>query len=270
MKKTLYTYIASFAMAGALAASLPLIANAQNQPQTRTQNIENNRDYRNSMMTKKAGDKTKTMSTSTAPVTEVRHGEDFMLPAWLNASTSPWKSYRVASSTMRQLLSTANKFASSTGPEGHENWKESRLDIFTWMQSHLISESQNSLNRLKDLRTKIAARIQTAEQNGYDMTGAKSLLAIADSKVSSADTAIKALVSYVPAIATSSSSSRIDPSSTVNLDKPRIVGNTAIQAVDGAKKALNDVVVAIAKSLGLKLADDKTTEGGQTASTTQQ
>ena len=148
------------------------------------------------------------------------------------------------------------RLASSTDiMRNREGAKEARIDDFALQQSNLVAQSQHALDQLKEVRAKIADKISAAEQSGKSMTEANSLLAIADQKIADAETAISVVSSYVPP-AISAAGTEATASSTVPLDRPRAIGKTAIDAVNQAKKALNDVVVAIAHAMGIKVGQD--------------
>src|SRR6185369_8929686 len=110
-----------------------------------------------------------------------------------------------------------------------------------------------------------------AEQSGRTMTNAKNLLVIADQKITSAQSAIDTLanLSATSTIATSTQATSTASTTTeVDLGKPRVIGSAAIRAVKDAQRALKDVVVAIAHSMGLKLGgDDNDHESSSTNST---
>lgn len=281
-KHTIY----GLALAGALVAAIPFLAYAQDNedveqvpppPQVgnmmgqpvpnaehgqsvrgmHPQNAENNRDFRNVVL--RHAQNGTTTSTSTRPIMfraehenadgqNDRDGDHPMLPSWITASSSPFHGQRLSSTTILQLMHAARE-GSTTELRGHEKLKSAPLANFAQLQSNLISQLTQSLDRLKDARTKISDRIQSAQQSGRDMTEAANLLTAADSKITAAEQAIGSLSSLSPTVTVQGT---VTASTTVSLEHPREIGKSAIQAVNDARKALNDVVVAIAHAMGLE------------------
>jgi hypothetical protein len=132
---------------------------------------------------------------------------------------------------------------------------ELRVDIFKLQQNHITQQLTRALDNLRQVRSRIEARITQAETDGKDMTSVNALLATADTKILTASSSIDTFLAYTPPTPNAISSENAT-STNINLDKPRIIGASAIQAVKDAKDALNDVVVALAHSLGLKLEND--------------
>jgi hypothetical protein len=261
MKKTA-VFIAGTALAGALALSMPILANAEDGAQAQVQTgvrvrLENNRDVRNDAMKRREAPVNAAVRAQ-ANVDDRRPmmGGDVRVtvPAMFN---------RLSTSTRALVM---EHMASTTAFRGHEMWKEARVDAFVALQTKLVAEAQRSLANLKDLRARIAARITTAETSGRNMTDAKAALATADQKITAAETAIQALATYTPPSVSTTGS--LSASTTVSLDKPRAIGKAAIQAVNDARKALNQTIVAIAHSMGFKLGADGHVEAGEDATTT--
>jgi hypothetical protein len=147
--------------------------------------------------------------------------------------------------------------ATSTRAEISNIRMEMRTDIFNTQLNRLKSQLNISLNNLKQIRSRIDARITKAVQSGRDMSKAKDSLVIADNKITLAEQAINGLTS----LQISTSTIPVNSTSTnIKLDKPRQVGALAIKAVNDARNALNDVVVSIAHSMGLKLGTATTTD----------
>ncbi len=243
---------ALIAIALAVLAGTSAAANAQT---TKIQNIQNNRDIRNTQL-KRSSTSTQALMRnpvmanrpsprSTATLTNIGPA----LPAWFRAPGSPWRNNKTIATSTRGLPPFLAKFATSTELKGHQTLKEIRLDKFAFLQSNLVAETEHALAKLKTSRSKIAQRIQTAEQNGRTMTDAKQLLTVADQKIADAEKAISALAAYVPP--TIAAGTNVSATSSVSLTKPREVGRTAIEALKAAKEALRAVVVSIAKNMGL-------------------
>ncbi|MFA6432562.1 MAG: hypothetical protein WCV82_01980 [Candidatus Paceibacterota bacterium] len=159
---------------------------------------------------------------------------------------------RIASSTM---------FASSTMTERlkeyRENEKQTRLDLFATKQNRLVEQLTRALENLKQIRERVSARIDKAVTESRDMTNAKALLVTADAKIATAATAIQALAAYTPPAALGAAVD-LSASASVDLERPRVLGAEAIKAVNEARKALNDVVRAIAQAMGLKTGEERT------------
>lgn len=137
------------------------------------------------------------------------------------------------------------KLSSSTREENKEMIKEIKTelhrDIFIARKNAIIRQLNVALNNLKQIRTRISSHIKKSEESGRNMTVAKNLLIVADTKINLANEAILKLDTNTSANA----------STTVDLMKPRQVAETAIKAIKDAHKALVDVVKAIAKDSGL-------------------
>lgn len=134
----------------------------------------------------------------------------------------------------------------STSDDRREIRKDMRIDIFKVRKEAIIKQLTVSLNNLKQIRDRVASRIEKAGSEGRDMTKAKSSLVIADAKIQDAINAVETLKVYTAPIPTASSTDTV-----VDLVKPRQVGETAIKAVKAAHEALVAVVRAIAHAMGL-------------------
>ncbi|MEK7646195.1 MAG: hypothetical protein AAB381_00675 [Patescibacteria group bacterium] len=128
-----------------------------------------------------------------------------------------------------------------------------RKDIFKAHQARLTAQLTLALDNLKQIRARIAARIDKAEASGRTMTDAKALLVTADAKITLAAQQIDILASFTPPVATSTdTSAAADASVEVELEKPRQVAENAIKAVKDARKALVEVTIAVAKNMGIR------------------
>jgi hypothetical protein len=229
-------------------------------------NIRNNEDYRNTAMEGRLGSSTRRVGM-------------------MGSSTMPG----------RPLMT--GRFASSTGFSSstmRERMQSARKDIFDKMRDRLVDQLNHAIANLKQIRGRIVSRIAIETGNGRDMTSANAALVIADAKIKAAEQAIADLTNIVPPPAPIVSSTTASASSTavaststrgddrfenVGLGQPRMIGAAAIKAVNDARRALNDVVVAIAHSMGLKVGADghiedenasSTDRDGRSASSTQQ
>jgi len=193
--------------------------------ESRLQNVRANQDIRNAVVQKRVN-----LATTTRK--EVRDIRDESRGEMKNASTSLQK---------------------------REIRNELRKDMFKIELERVIGQISLSLENLKQVRGRIESRIQKATEAGRDMTRAKELLVIANEKIVLAEKSIESLKSLeVDAIMTGTTTA--STTTNIKLEKPRKLGEDAIKAVKVARNALNDVVVAIAKNMGLKLGTATTTE----------
>lgn len=139
------------------------------------------------------------------------------------------------------------KLATTTAAR-REAMMKTRMDVFKVRQNALVRQLNLSISNLEQIAGRIEARIAKAEESGRDMTQAKRLLEVANGKINLAKDAMQQVLNYVPStVATTTSSGSGD----VELEKPRKIGADAIEAVKDARKALADVVRAIAHAMGL-------------------
>ncbi len=157
------------------------------------------------------------------------------------------------SSTTRQEIKQERQDVRDARQQQNQERKELRLDIFKLRQENVTKQLTRAIDNLKQIRERIDARITKSEQAGRDMTAAKALLATADVKISAAEAAVNLVAAFVPPTGTSTPGQASSTGDMANLDKPRVMANGAIQATKDARDALNNVVVSIAQSMGLKL-----------------
>ncbi len=152
--------------------------------------------------------------------------------------------------------------------EGYlNNGRSMILNIFEIRKHFIVNELERALNNLKNVRGRIQSRIDkvsmiTASSTARDMTEAKRLLVIADAKILSAQyaiNAIKDLSATSTAAVTASSTTSTTTLTGIDLNRPRLVAIDAQKLIKAAQRALNDVVVAIAHGMGLKLGDTNAT-----------
>ncbi|MEI8327831.1 MAG: hypothetical protein WCG02_01710 [Candidatus Taylorbacteria bacterium] len=145
-----------------------------------------------------------------------------------------------------------------------DNGRAMILNIFEQRKHNIVNELQKAVNNLHNVRERIGSRIDkvasSTDRNNAtstrDMAEARRLLVIADAKILAAQNAVDQINSLT-ATSTGATTASSTASSTVDLNKPRILAGVAQKAIRDAQKSLNDVVVAIAKAMGLKPADDK-------------
>jgi hypothetical protein len=206
--------------------------------QVKGQNLKANQDSRNDLIRK--------ISTSTASSTNEKR--DIQKNAQQNIKT------------IRDGIQTDRKLATTTAAR-REFRADMEVRMFQIRKEILVRQLNLALANLKQIRTRIVARIEKAEQSGRNMTEARSALTIADAKLGNAQTQINVLVNLststlpttVVTASTTASTTGTTASSTVQikLEKPRQLGEAAIKAVKDARDALNLVVRAIAKNMGL-------------------
>lgn len=192
-----------------------------------------------------------------------------------------------AKSAIREIKAESKNIVRNASTSDDKDDKEERtiikretkrvleLNRFREHQIRLVGQLELALNNLKQIRARIISRIDKAEDAGRVMTEAKEKLEAANGKITLAEQKIAELKAFVPVIVptttgtatTTNATTTATASTTVTVDlaKPRQVGESAIDAVHAARKALNEVVVAIAKSMGLKLGE---TKGGTSTTTT--
>ncbi len=207
-----------------------------------------------------------------------------------SASTSPAKNKgQENKGAENKAIKTANKSATSTatttvGKNKTKDFQKVKKEVYDAQKAHLVAQLNKALANLEQVRGRIVTRIQTAEWTGRNMTNAKNALVIADAKIVEARNAINAFsgVSVTTSVVTSTTTATTTLATTtatsttststviVDLAKPRQAGAAAIDAVKTAKKSLVDIVVAIAKSMGLKIGQDGQIETTTSATITQE
>ncbi|MDE2041189.1 MAG: hypothetical protein KGI59_02310 [Patescibacteria group bacterium] len=236
-------------------ANLPASIRAQLRAdvENNMQNVRNNEDFRNTVMQHLASTTGREFGSTTLP-----HG--FPPPGRGNGEDGTGIGHDMGMDGGRFGTTTGTStFPGMPGKRGGEDngyvnmGRGMQRDIFNARKRMIVNQLETALDNLKQVRTRISARIQTAETSGHDETAALSLLSTADVKIQDAQDAVDALSSLS---ISASSTVAITASSTVDLAKPRQVAEAAILALKNARRALNDVVVAIAKSMGFEVGDD--------------
>ena len=215
--------------------------------QERVDNARNNEDYRNAMIQKRAG----MASTTWASSTRARMAERQDISAERRTEV---QGIRGDARDMRQEATSSE-----------ERWgirHEAQLDIFKVRQTSFVKQLQISLDNLQQISGRISDRISKLEQSGLDMTAAKAAMVTASAKLDAAKIAVSAVATYVPT-ATSTSAT-----STVELGKPRMIGDGATKAVREARDALKQAIDAIVKALGLQMGDLKSGHATTTINST--
>jgi hypothetical protein len=217
--------------------------------QVKGQNIKANQDSRNEM-------RGRVISTSTSSST--------------NEKRDVQKAENQKIQDMRRDLQGDRKMASTS-----EARKEFRAEMETRMfeirKEILVRQLNLALNNLKQIRSRIASRIEKAEQAGRNMTEAKSALVTADAKLGVAQAQINILANLSASSTLATSTTATSTATTtvkVKLEKPRMLGEAAIKAIKDARDSLNLVVRAIAKNMGLRGTATTTVSVGTTTATT--
>lgn len=142
---------------------------------------------------------------------------------------------------------------SSTSPqfrkEGYENnGKEMMAKLLKEKKDAVHKQLNVAMQNLIELRKRISSRIEKDRLNGKNLAGVSELLKLADAKIALAKEAIAKLRYYepVPKNTTDTGTTTV----AVNLDPVRELIDTAQKSIKEAHRALNDVVVAIAKISG--------------------
>lgn len=161
----------------------------------------------------------------------------------LQASTSMIR--KEAREDIRDIRASSTMMFKVRKDEKREIKKEMKVDVFAIRKDALIKELTMTLNNLFRIRNKTVDLITRAESKGRDMTKARAQLVIADEKLAKARIAVDVLKA-LSAPVTSTASTTVS----VNLDKPRKVGDDAIKAVKDARDALKKVVEFVAQSMG--------------------
>jgi hypothetical protein len=158
---------------------------------------------------------------------------------------------------LRSEMQQGRKLASTTTAR-REFRQDMELKMFEIRKDILVRQLNLALNNLKQIRGRILSRIEKAEQSGRNMTEARAALKIADAKLGNAQTQINILVNLNASTTIATSSTATSTATTtagtnikIKLDKPRQLGEAAIKAVKDARDALNLVIRAIAKNMGL-------------------
>jgi hypothetical protein len=209
--------------------------------QTHMKDMQNNQNFRNAMLERNAsttGDNGN--GNEDGGATSTRRFPPMMHPG------DEGMRGRFATSTMMGTSTMMNDEG-----RGENNGRDMRFEMFRMRKDFISRQLQTALNNLTQVRTRIDARIQKEQTAGRDMSTAISLLATADTKISLATGAVNALAAYLP-----SASSTVTATTTINLDTARQLAAAAQNAIRDAQRSLNDVIVAIAHGMGLKLGDD--------------
>lgn len=174
-------------------------------------------------------------------------------PAWLYATSSPWYMGKFAAGATRPFPTFLQAFSTSTEMKAHNSWSQTSLDKFAYLHMNAFAHLRKSLDILKKARVRASDKISYFRQKGYDMSNAEKALDAADGKMIQAEKAVNAVAEFVPPAIAASTDKVIDKKSFVTLNAPRQLGQTAIDALRGARTALDKAIVEMAHSVGLMI-----------------
>lgn len=213
--------------------------------QGRMQNDQNNQNYRNQVLQERYGSSSPHAMMGSTSRRMMLHGNGR-------------GNFQDSSSTMMGSTTFMMRF-------GYEdNGRAMREDAFHARQNNVVRQLTVALNNLRNIRARVYARIQKAQASGRDMTNAITLLAVADAKIAIAQNAVNALSNISVTVSTTTAtttvsanaSTSVQTTSGVDLAKPRQQASGAIQAIKDARRALNNVIVAVAHAMGFKVGVD--------------
>ena len=207
------------------------------QLREKTENIQSNEEMRNKLLNN-------SIRVSSSTVRDIRA----MSSTTMNERKEIRDDRREEVGNIRMEGREKIKNASSSD-ERKEMRKEMRKDVFEVRKNAFIKQLNLSIENLKQIRERIASRIEKATSNGKDMTKPKALLVIADAKIAAAELAVNEIVAFDPSSSLAATADA-NGSTTIDLTKPREIGEKAIKAIKEAHRALVDVVRAIAHALG--------------------
>jgi hypothetical protein len=154
-----------------------------------------------------------------------------------------------------------NRFASTTIVGERRNIKEElRNDVLKTRQNAIVKQLNISISNLEQIKSRLGSRIEKASKDGRDMTNARLAMAQVDIKMKEAKDAVVAIQTFVPPT--------VNATTTPNLTKPQELVKKAQNSIKAVRDSLNKVVVAIAKSMGLKLGEPAPKPQDNNASTT--
>jgi hypothetical protein len=141
--------------------------------------------------------------------------------------------------------------------DGYENEGRSMVEkMLKERKDNLTKQLNVAIQNITDLRKRISSRIEKDKLAGKDLSSVSELLKVADTKLSLAKDAVKAVQDYIPStkdqtsISSTTNSQTASSTKLINLDQVRILVDKARSAIKEAHRALVDVVVAIAKISG--------------------
>lgn len=230
---------------------------------TKVQNMRNNQDVKNQMI--ENGYRIATTTASRPPLPQKNIKLEKI------STSSPLLNQKIKSEKIENVKENKIGEKIEERKENREENKMMALEMLKEKRDDLGKNLEVALRNLVELRQRIVSRMEKDRNAGKDMTKAKELLVIADAKLATAKKAVEAVKAYKPenfvqntgtvsrCITENGSSNSNVSSSTlrcspiekpVDLESIRALVYKAQLAIKEAHKALNDVVVAIAKISG--------------------
>lgn len=242
---------------------------------TKVQNMRNNQDTKNQMIENGYRISTTTarppLSQKNIKLEKLSSSSPILNQKLRNEKLENMKENRIGDD-MQGRMEERREDRMEGRKENRENSRIMALEKLKEKRDSLGKNLEVALKNLVELRKRIATRIDKDRNSGKDMTRASELLVIADAKIATAKQAVDAVKSYKPenfvqntttesncatnsdrsnSSNTSSSTSKCLPiDRPVDLEAIRSLVNKAQSSIKDVHKALNDVVVAIAKILG--------------------
>lgn len=197
--------------------------------------LEKNRDVRNPLVEKKM----EMREEAKAEMKEVRTEKRAEVKEIRAEAKTEMKLMRASSTDMFKKSVKVRK------DMREEIKKKMKLNEFNARKNALVKELTVAISNLTNISTRIEARITKVEAEGHIMTDSKALLATANEKLTIAKTEVSAFQALSIDSATTTAE--------VDLEKPRVLGDSAIKSVKEAKEAFQKVIVSIAHSMGAEV-----------------
>jgi hypothetical protein len=194
--------------------------------------LEQNKDTRNALLEKRV-EVRKELASTTAQMRDIRKDMHDDIKDMRMDFKEGIKMLRASTTEMFKENKDARKAMA----------KQMQAQLFNMRKAALTEQLEVALNNLTNISLRIDARITKAEGEGRTVTDAKALLVTANAKIADAKTAVAAFKALPDQVA----------STTVDLVRPRQLGDAAIKSVKDARGALQKVVEAIAHDMGLRV-----------------
>lgn len=160
------------------------------------------------------------------------------------------------------IKATSTLLFKRTAENRKEVVKTMQAKTFEIRKQALVNTLKGAIRNLENIAVRIQSRISKSEESGRNMADAKNLFVEAQSILAKAKAEVSTFealsVSYVgTSTATTTATATTTP--TIDLTRPRILGDAAIKSVKSARDAMHQVVLAIARNMGLKIGVTATT-----------
>ncbi|MFA6554404.1 MAG: hypothetical protein WCS89_02735 [Candidatus Paceibacterota bacterium] len=194
--------------------------------ESKAQNLKINQETRNILTEKRISATTSSVSNNSTS------------PRIVNTINKPPQN----PAELKARLENERRLGASTTPMMRRDGQEDERTTIRQKKENVAKQLEVAVKNLTELRKRIGSRIEKDQQSGRDMTKAKQLLGIADTKLIQLKTSMDTLKAYSTASTTDST----------NLDSARKLINDVQKTIKYTHQSLNDVVVAIAQAMGLK------------------